>query len=316
MKKNVLLFAALCLMLLAALPVFGQVRSTIRPGQPAKAIFIAMDSMDQHWLKLTQGCMQQATKLKIQFSNNAPAGKTDASQQVALVEDAITAKYDVILLAPLNAQALIPVVNKAKAAGIKVVLVDTGLGTGANYDTLIATDNAAAARMAADALAKEIGGSGKIAIVNAQAGAGTTMTRENAFKEQIQSKYPGITIVGTQYSDGDPTKALNIATDFMRANPDLKGIYACNEGASKGVGQAVKQAGKAGAVKVIGFDLSAEITALIKDGTMQGTMVQNPAAMGTKGIQAGVDLLAGKSVQKLVDSGVTLGTKANIDKLQ
>lgn len=315
MKKRVL-FTAVCLILLASLPVFGQVKSTINPGQPAKAIFIAMDSMDQHWLKLTQGCQQQSAKLKIRFTNNAPAGKTDASQQVALVEDAITARYDVILLAPLNAQALIPVVNKATAAGIKVVLVDTGLGTGANYGTLIATDNAAAARMAADALAKEIGGSGKIAIVNAQAGAGTTMTRENAFKEQIQSKYPNITIVGTQYSDGDPTRALNIATDFMRANPDLKGIYACNEGASKGVGQAVKQAGKAGTVKVIGFDVSAEITALIKDGTMQGTMIQNPTAMGTKGIQAGVDLLSGKTVQRLVDSGVTLGTKSNIDRLQ
>ncbi|MDR2072549.1 MAG: substrate-binding domain-containing protein [Spirochaetaceae bacterium] len=314
MKKRVL-FTAACLILLLALPAFGQVRSTLRQGETVKAMFIAMDSMDLHWLKLTRGAQQQAAKLKIDFTNNAPAGKVDAAQQIAIMEDAITAKYDVILLAPLNANALVPVVNKAKAAGIKVILVDSPIGTGGNFDAFIGTDNAAAARTAADTLAKAIGGRGKVAIVNAQAGAGTTMIRENAFKEQIASKYPNITIVGTQYSDGDKAKALNIATDFMRANPDLAAIYACNEGSTVGVGNAVKQAGKAGKVVVVGWDKSPESQALILDGTVLAVMVQNPAAMGSMGIQAGVDLIQGKTVRKEADSGCTVGTKANIARL-
>ncbi|MDR2314486.1 MAG: substrate-binding domain-containing protein [Spirochaetaceae bacterium] len=314
MKKRVL-FAAVCFVLLLAMPVFGQVRSTLRQGETVKAMFIAMDSMDLHWLKLTRGAQQQAAKLKIDFTNNAPAGKVDAAQQIAIMEDAITAKYDIILLAPLNANALVPVVNKAKAAGIKVVLVDSHIGAGGNFDAFIGTDNAAAARTAADTLAKAIGGRGKVAIVNAQAGAGTTMIRENAFKEQIASKYPGITIVGTQYSDGDKAKALNIATDFMRANPDLAAIYACNEGSTVGVGNAVKQAGKAGKVVVVGWDKSPESQALVLDGTILAVMVQNPAAMGTMGIQAGVDLIQGKTVRKEADSGCTVGTKANIARL-
>ncbi|MDR2768292.1 MAG: substrate-binding domain-containing protein [Treponema sp.] len=313
MKKR-FLFAVAGLILLASLPAFGQ-KSTFG-NTPPKAMFIAMDSMDLHWLKLTRGAQQQAAKLKIDYNNSAPAGKVDASQQIAIMEDAITAKYDIILLAPQTAQALIPVVNKAKAAGIKVVLVDSGLGAGANYDAFIGTDNAAAARTAADTLAKAIGGKGKVAIVNAQAGAATTMTRENEFKAQIAAKYPGITIVGTQYSDGDKAKALNITTDFMRANPDLAGVYACNEGATVGAGNAVKQAGKAGKVVVVGWDKSAESQALVMDGTINAVMVQNPAAMGTKGIQAGVDLLNGKSVSKdMIDSGCTVGTKANIGRL-
>ncbi|GHV85103.1 LacI family transcriptional regulator [Spirochaetia bacterium] len=313
MKKRIL-FAAAGLILLASLPVFGQKSSF--GNSPAKAIFIAMDSMDLHWLKLTRGAQQQAGKLKIDYNNSAPAGKVDASQQIAIMEDAITAKYDIILLAPLNARALVPVVNKAKAAGIKVVLVDSGLDASANYDAFIGTDNGAAARLAADTLAKAIGGKGKVAIVNAQAGAGTTMTRENEFKAQISAKYPGITIVGTQYSDGDKAKALNIATDFMRANPDLAAIYACNEGSTVGTGNAVKQAGKAGKVIVVGWDKSPESQALVLDGTIQAVMVQNPAAMGTKGIQAGVDLLNGKAVKRdMQDSGCTVGTKANIAKL-
>ncbi|MDR1929757.1 MAG: ABC transporter substrate-binding protein [Treponema sp.] len=314
MKKRIL-FAAVCLLVLASLPVFGQVKSVLRPGDNVKAMFIAMDSMDLHWLKLTRGAQQAAGKLKIDFTNNAPAGKVDAAQQIAIMEDAITAKYDIILLAPLNADALVPVVNKAKTAGIKVILVDSPIGTGGNFDTFIGTDNAAAARSAADTLAKAIGGKGKVAIVNAQAGAGTTMIRENAFKERIQSAYPGISIVGTQYSDGDKAKALNIATDFMRANPDLAGFYACNEGSTVGVGNAVKQAGKTGKVVVVGWDKSPESQALVLDGTILAVMVQNPAAMGSKGIQAGVALIQGKNVPKTDDSGVTVGTKANIAKL-
>jgi ribose transport system substrate-binding protein len=127
MKKRIG-FAALCLIfvMIMAMPVFAQ-KSTFG-NTPAKAIFIAMDSMDEHWLKLTRGASQQAAKLKIDFNNSAPAGKVDAAQQIAIMEDAITAKYDIILLAALNAEALVPVVNKAKAAGIKVILVDSGIG--------------------------------------------------------------------------------------------------------------------------------------------------------------------------------------------
>jgi ribose transport system substrate-binding protein len=314
MKKRVV-FAAVCLIMLLSMPVFGQVMSTLRPGSPVKAIFIAMDSIDEYWFGIKNGAQDQASKLKIQFTNNAPAGKVDAAQQIAIVEDAITAKFDIILLAPQNANALVPVVNKAKAAGIKVIIVDAALGAGGNFDAFIGTDNAAAAATAADTLAKAIGGKGKIAIVNAQAGAATTMTRENAFKQRIASAYPGITIVGTQYSDGDQAKALNIATDFMRANPDLVGFYGCNEGSTVGVGKAVKQAGKAGKIKIVGFDNSTDTKALILDGTILATMVQNPSAMGSKGIQAGIDLIQGKPVAKSVDSGVTVGTKANINKL-
>jgi ribose transport system substrate-binding protein len=296
-----------------AVPVFAQ-KSTFG-NVPAKAMFIAMDSNDIHWLKLNRGAQQQALKLKIDYVMQAPAGKVDSAQQIAIMEDAINAKYDIILVAPQFATSMIPSINKARAAGIKVIVVDSPLPAGSNYDHFVGTDNAAAARTAADTLAKALGGKGKVAIVNAQAGAGTTMIRENAFKEQIAKNYPGITIVGTQYSDGDKGKALNIATDFMRANPDLAGFYGCNEGATVGVGNAVKQAGKAGKIVVVGWDKSPENQALVLDGTILALMVQNPTAMGTKGIQAGIDLLNGKTVKKDDDSGCTVGTKANIAKL-
>ncbi|MDR1389972.1 MAG: substrate-binding domain-containing protein [Treponema sp.] len=310
MKKR-FLFAVVGLILLASLPVFAQKSSF--GNDPIKAMFIAMDAQDIHWLKLNRGAQQQSAKVKIDYVMMAPAGKVDTAQQIAIMEDAITAKYDIVMVAPQFATSMIPSINKARAAGIKVIVVDSPLPAGSAYDAFVGTDNGAAARIAADTLAKAIGGTGKIAIVNAQPGAGTTMLRENEFKAQIAAKYPGITIVGTQYSDGDKAKALNIATDFMRANPDLKGFYGCNEGATVGTGNAVKQSGKK--IVVVGWDKSPESQALVLDGTILAVMVQNPTAMGTKGIQAGIDLLNGKAVKKDDDSGCTVGTRANIAKL-
>jgi len=274
---------------------------------------ITMDNMDEHWLKLRSGAEAKAQELGVTVTFDA-GNKFDAALQTSIVEDAITKKVNAILLAPIDANALVPVINKAVAAGIKVVLVDSGANY--NYDILIGTDNGAAARLAADEMAKAIGGRGKIAIVNAQAGAGTTMTRENEFKAQIASKYPNITIVGTQYSDGDATKALNIATDYMTANPDLAGIYATNEGTTVGAGMAIEQAGKSGTVKLIGWDWTANTLGLVQRGVLSATMVQNPAQMGSLGVQAAVDLLAGKSVQKNVDSGVTVVNKDNASTIK
>jgi ribose transport system substrate-binding protein len=311
MKKIVLI--AVLVIAVAGMALAG-------PGQQAggkvKAIFIAMDSVDEHWLKVKAGTEAKAKELgNIDLSFNAPPGKVDASVQLQMVEDAITKKVQILMLAPLHAEALVPGIEKAKKAGLKVILIDTAANT-QQYDAIIWTDNGAAARMAANEMGKAVGGKGKIAIVNAQAGAGTTMIRENDFKDEIAKKFPGITIVGTQYCDGDATKALNIATDFMTANPDLVGIYAANEGSSTGTGNAIEQAGKAGRVKCIGFDWSANIKGLIERGVIQATMVQNPYKMGYEGLQLGVDLLLGKSIAKSTDSGVTVATKENLASIK
>jgi ribose transport system substrate-binding protein len=277
---------------------------------------ITMDSIDEHWLKVQNGANTKAAELgNIELTFNAPQGKVDAAAQLDLVQNAITRQVDVIMLAPLNKDALVPGVEAAKAAGIKVIIIDSAIGT-ANYDAFFFTDNGAAARLAADQLAKEIGGKGKVAIVNAQAGAGTTMTREDDFEDQIAKNYPGITVVGVQYSDGLKDRALNIATDFMTANPDLAGFYACNEGATVGTGNAIVQAGKAGTVKFVGFDWSADTKALMEQGALQAAMVQNPYQMGYLGVQAAADLMAGKTVAKDVDTGVTVATTANINDIK
>lgn len=281
---------------------------------------ITMDSIDEHWLKLQAGAKEAAeaataegTKVDITF--DAPSTKIDATQQASLVENAINDKVDGIMLAALDATALSNVVDQAHEAGIKVVLVDSGVNT-ENWDAFYSTDNAKAAQQAADTMAELIGEKGKVGIVNAQAGAGTTLTREEAFIEQIQNNYPDIELLETVYSEGDKQKALNYANDYMSGNADLAGIYGCNEGATVGVGQAVEQAGKQDSIMVVGFDFSADVEAMIKSGAIKATMVQNPKVMGQKGVEAIVTLMNGGTLaNKQEDTGVTVTTQDNLEEV-
>ena len=245
--------AMLCVAMAFSSAVFAAGNKEAAGSGKIKITLITMDSIDEHWLKVKAGAEAKAAEMgNVELTFNAPPGKVDANVQLQMVEDAITKRADVIMLAPLNKDALSPGVEKAKAAGIKVIMVDSGVST-PKYDAFFATDNGAAARTAADTLAALLGGKGKIAIINAQAGAGTTMTRENEFKAQIKAKYPGIEIVGVQYSDGDKTKAMNQALDFMTANPALAGFYGCNEGSrSDSLSSSAER--KSGKVKVVGFD--------------------------------------------------------------
>jgi ribose transport system substrate-binding protein len=308
--KKIVLIAVLIVAIIGVLPVFANGGAQQNSGK-IRAIFIAMDSQDEHWQKVKAGTEAKAKELgNIDLTFNAPPTKLDSVTQLQMVEDAITRKIDILMVAPLNSDAIVPAVEKAKQAGITVVIIDSAANTNV-YDSFLSTDSVAAGAMAADKLAEATNSRGKIAIINHQAGAGTTLARQSGFENQVKAKYPNLTIVGTQYSDGDKTKALNIATDFMTANPDLAGIYATNEGSTIGAGNAIIQAGKATTVKFVGFDWSADTKALIEQDVLYATMVQNPFVMGYEGLQTGVDAYNKKPVQKQIDTGVTVANKSN-----
>ena len=282
-----------------------------------KMVLITMDSLDEHWLSVKKGAMQKAKELGgIDIVFRAPTGKVDPNEQTRMVEDAITEQADAILLAPSDSSALAPVVDRAIESNIPVVIIDSSVET-KGYLTFLATDNYAAATQAADTMAMLVGEKGKIAIIMAQPGSGTAIKRTKGFTNRVKEKYPKMSIVTIQYSNGDKSLALNQATDIMTANPDLAGFYAGNEGSTVGVSRAIKEAGKTGVVKLVGFDKSADIIDGIKSGVIQASMVQNPEVMGSKAVEAAMNFLRDKSRGEIeVDTGVSVVTKENINTLK
>ena len=183
-----------------------------------------------------------------------PEKETEISKQVGMVENALIKRVDAICLGALDATALVPVAKRVRQAGIPLLTFDSNVAGDLSL-SFIATDNVAAGYRAGEEMAKAIGEKGKVAIVSHLAGTTTAIDREKGFRDAM-ANYPNISILNTQFSDGDKAKALAITQDLLLANPDLKGVYGTAEGNSVGVARAVEERGVQDKVVVIGFDSS------------------------------------------------------------
>lgn len=275
---------------------------------------ISKGFMHEFWLTVKKGSDTAAAELGVFAPFEGTATEAEVAGQVALVENAITRNVDGLLLAALDRQALVPVMQRAQAAGIPIVMFDSGAD--AEYLTLVATDNKAAAARAADYLAELIGGSGKVGVIVHDATSGTGIDRRDGFLEQVRAQYPNIQVVNVVYGGGDHARSQDLITDMVRANPDLKGIFAANEGSAVGAALALEATGKAGQVKLVGYDTSELELSFLRNGTIQGMMAQNPYNMGYMGLNILHDYVT-KGIEpesKFVDTGATLITMENLNE--
>jgi ribose transport system substrate-binding protein len=276
------------------------------------------------WQNVQTGCFDaqkelKKTTAKLSVTFLGPQSESNVNEEINIVESAIDRGAKAIVLAPSDTTALIPVVKKAKAAGIKVIIIDSMLeGPASQYDSFLATDNKAAGEACAKemiARVKAMTGSdtGKIAIESYVAGVGSEIGRVGGFKDYI-AKNSKLQIVTTQYSQADQVQALNQVTNILASNPDLVGIFGANEPSAVGMGRAIAQAGLAGKIVAIGFDGNSVLQNFVKDGTIQAICVQSSYNMGYLGVKTAYDAaVAKKKIQAYVDTGFLIVTKDNID---
>lgn len=279
-------------------------------GRPEIAV-VPKGLAHQFWLTVKAGADGAGAELGADILWQGPAKETEIEKQISIINDMITRGVDGIVMAACDENALVPTIEKAIAAGIKVVTIDSGVKSDAPL-SFVATDNVAAAKAAADTLAKLIGGPGKVGLIPFVPGAATSELREQGFKDGVAAN-PGLELVATLYCHSDVAKAMDAARDMMTANPDLKGIFAANEAAAIGAAQAIRTAGKQGQVFLVAFDAAEEEVAALKEGVIQALIVQNPYNMGYLGVKTALDAIAGKTVEKRVDTGVVVVTKDNLD---
>ena len=176
--------------------------------------------------------------------------------------------------------------------GAKVALVDTTLDQADFAVSQIASDNEGGGKQAAKTLGELIGGSGKVFVVNVKPGISTTDLRAKGFEEG--AKEAGLTYVGQQFDDDDPAKAAAITKAALAKNPDLKGIFATNLFSAEGAATGIREAGKLGQVKIVGFDAGPKQIADLKEGTVQALIAQKPAEIGADGVRAGLQRADGQ----------------------
>jgi ribose transport system substrate-binding protein len=203
-------------------------------------------------------------------------------------------------------------IKAAADAGITIVLVDTTLEQADMAVSQIASDNEAGGREAAKALADLIGGEGKVFVSNVNPGISTTDARAQGFEDE--AKKLGLDYVGLEYNDDDPAKAAAIAKAQLAKNPDLAGIFGTNLFGAEGSATGVREAGKAGDVKIVGFDAGPKQIEDLNSGLIQALVAQKPADIGKFGIQQAVAALDGKPTKEQIGTGSVTLTKDNLEE--
>ncbi|NWG16990.1 MAG: substrate-binding domain-containing protein [Chloroflexi bacterium] len=284
----------------------------IEAGSKGRIVFIPKSTDVSYWLWVKAGVEERAALLGYSTDYQGVPREIDIAQQGDLVRNVAAAKPAGIVMAATDAEALVAPVEEAIAAGVPVVMVDSGVNSDAPYAT-ITTDNLGAAAEGARVLAQLIGETGKVGNLGILAGSQTGSERDQGFLDEI-AKYPNIEVLPTQFTGCDPSKALNAATDLLTANPDIVGFYSACGPNGLGIAQAVKALGLEGKVKIVTFDPNPEVTPLFEDGTISAMIAQNPFAMGLQGVDAIDALVKGYAIrQKNVAIPVVIITPENYD---
>ena len=309
MKKKIL--AAVCcasmIGCLAATPVLAD--ETVKADGDYKIAVITMDSVDQHWVSLKEGAEEEAKADGVTVDFMAPDVKDDA-KQIECINNAVAGGYDALMVAANSEDAVSGALQEAVDAGIKIVYVDSPANVEA--EATFSTDNKAAGKTAGEEMIKALEDKGvkdgSIGIVNINNSTNTAIQREAGFREAFEGT--DYELLETQFCEGDAAKAQTIAENYITEG--VVGIYGTNEGASTGVGNAIKASGSDEIIGV-GFDRSDTLKGLIEDGYLVCTMAQNPDQMGKLGVQACIKALNGEDLGgEVTDTGVSVLTKESL----
>lgn len=265
----------------------------------------------QFWQAVKVGAEKAAAEYKVEITFEGPETEQQVDKQLEMLQVALDKKPKAIGFAALDSQAAIPYLQKAKKANIPVIAFDSGVESDIPLSTA-ATDNKAAAALAADKMAGLIGNKGEIAVVAHDQTSKTGIDRRIGFVERIESKYPNIKIVDIQFS-GDHLKATDLAKAIYQAHPSIKGFFGTNEGAAIGVLNAVKELKQDGKIVVIGFDSGKAQIDAIRSGAMAGAITQNPVGIGYETVKAAVKAIRGETVEKNIDTGFYWYDQSNVD---
>lgn len=264
------------------------------------------------WESIRKGAEKAGEEAGVKIFWNGPEREGNREMQIQIIEDFITQKVSGFVLAPIDNKALVPSVEKIYAKNIPCVIIDSGIDTD-KYVSFIATDNYKGGVIAARRMGKILRGRGKIVVVKYAPGSASTMKREDGFIDTIKKGFPEIEIVDSKYGMDTVETALQAAEDLLTKNAELDGLFACNESTSVGALRALQSQGRAGKMKMIGFDAGGLLIEGVKTGVVDSLVVQNPYKMGYEGVQTLIAALDGKEVERRVDTGVTLVTKDNLE---
>ncbi|WP_405730378.1 ABC transporter substrate-binding protein [Streptomyces sp. NBC_01537] len=262
----------------------------------------------------TLGCGAKAEGKKLGATVDVQGATTfDPATQTPILTSTVAKNPNAIVIAPTDSKALGTPLKQAGQSGIKIVTADTGLDDTSFISSAVSSNNVEGGAEAARTLAELVGEKGKVVIIGGTPGVTTADQRIKGFETEIK-KHPGITFLGVQPStpSGGVVEAARLTAASLSKNPDLAGVFSISTPASDGANNAIKDAGKSGQIKVVGFDAGPAQVTQLKKGTVQALIAQKAEDIGAQAVQQAVNAVQGKKVTKSIGTSFVSITAANL----
>jgi rhamnose transport system substrate-binding protein len=265
-------------------------------GQEVKVAFVPKLVGIPYFEAMKQGGDQAAKDLGVQFIYQGDT-TADPAKQAEIINSLVQQKVSVLAVAPNDPAAIAPLLKRAADAGIKVMTSDTDAPDSVREVFVNQAEDQAIGEATAEALASQMGGQGKWAIVSCGQTAQNLNNWIGIEKKYITSKYPGMQLVDTVYAGEDQAKSVQLAKDLMAAHSDLKGLIGQCSVSAPGVAQAVTEVNKVGKVFTTGISTPSSMKEYIKSGAQAKTVLWDVNKLGFLTVWAGQQLAQGKSFQ-------------------
>ena len=269
----------------------------------------------EFWKSVHAGAVKASQDANVDIVWKGPLKEDDLKSQIDLVDSFVAQGVGGIVLAPLSDTALRGSVKAAKGAKIPVVIFDSDL-QGDDHASFVATDNDAAGKLAGEEMARLLGDKGNVVVLRYQEGSASTANREQGFLDALKA-HPGITVVSANQYGGATTESAFATSESLlaahkAATGGVGGVFAPNESTTFGMLLALRKAGLAGKVRLVGFDASEKLTEALATGDIDALVVQDPFRIGELAVKTMAQVLRGETVAKRIDTGAKLVNKANL----
>ncbi len=271
----------------------------------------ALDS--EFWQLVKQGAEEEIRRHPgFRLTVQAPQREINIDQQVSILEDLILRKVAALAVVPGGVAEVTPVLEKAQAAGIPVLLVDTD-APWPGKASYVGTDNRLGGKLAGEHMISALKGKGQVAVIRGVIGVATHEERLAGFREALEQA-PGLEIVAVQPANSERPLAMSVMENLLTSHPKLAAVFATNDQMALGALEAVAARKMQGKVMMVGFDAGQEAVRAVDAGDLSAVVAQHPYDMGRRAVEEAVKLATGLRVEPRIDTGTTLITRDNARK--
>ena len=306
--RAIALTASLALAATAVAAPVAAVEPFADEDKPYVAI-VSKGFMHQFWQAVEGGAYAKAEELNMDANFVGPETESQVAKQIELLQAEYDKSPQAVCFAALDSVAATPLLEQMDADGIPVIAFDSGVESDIPITTA-ATDNVAAAGLAAEKMLEMVGEGAQVGVIVHDQTSRTGIDRTEGFIAKAEEL--GLEIVGPDFGGGDQLKSTDLAKTMIQGNPDIAGFFGGNEGSAIGVVNAVNELGRDD-ITVIGYDSGIIQINAIKDGSMAGAVQQNPVGIGAKCVEAAAMALQGMEVPEMIDTGFLWADAETID---